>query len=157
MSRNLCTSCQERLEEYFAPATSASSLSLSSYIHKAEECSLREFVETGDNDRHVNASLESSVENKARLILDQWNDTESPGILWAAARVADISESLSLQASAPQSIIEKPVLPYKIAFCQAGSEFFFHFTLQNSAEILGVAFGKKLSTHYFTALPLENI
>jgi hypothetical protein len=118
----LCNACQERLEEYFAPSTSESSLSFSSYIHKAEACSLRAFIETGNNNRHVNASLLSSVDNKAQLVLDQWDDTESPGILWAAARLAQISENLSLQASVLQPVVEQPVVSHKIAFCQEGSK-----------------------------------
>jgi len=122
MSNTLCTVCQERLEECFSPSTSASSLSLSSYIHKAEACSLRAFIETENGDSHVDVSLVSSEESKVQLILDQWDDTESPGILWAAARMAKISKNLSLQVSVPPPVTEQPALSQRIAFCQAGSK-----------------------------------
>lgn len=125
MPQTLCAACQELLKERFAPSTTASCLSLSSYTHEANTCSLRSFIENDDNNTKDN-DLVPSVDTVTRLSLDQWDNIQSPGMLFARARLVEIPQNLLLQVVVPRLLVEKPDSSPMIVFCQAGSKYMFN-------------------------------
>jgi hypothetical protein len=114
-------SSRQLLEAQFTPSTPSYTAPFSTYTQKASTCLLREFLDAGRSTLSNNAP-EQPIESPPGLVLDQWDDTERPGLLLATAGLAKPPERSSGQVGASGYISEQDGSLGKIAFCEARSK-----------------------------------